>query len=625
QSPSIMSHSSIEMEPSHGSNGAGVKIQKSRSQMVLRKAVTLSFKDLSYEVTHKKKKMTLLRNINGSVAPGELVAVFGPSGSGKTTLLDILANRKETGHIEGTVLINGAPFDDDYKRLCSYVVQEDILLPTMTVRETLRFYADLKLPTSWTNREKSERVNSVLEQIGLTHRADMKIGGMLPGGIHIRGLSGGEKRRVTIGCSLVTSPSIMLLDEPTSGLDTTSAMAVMRTLVELTQDKNVTVICTIHQPRSEIYKLFTKVLVLTEGRLVYYGSEPVQHFIALGYPFPEQTNPADYILDAVTQIKESKLADDIGDRLAADYSNQVQLVINEFGVGADTVKTSRRYTTSSYNVGLFSQFVVLLRRTGLDFYRNPSNSIIRFIVAAFVGLLFGACFANLSMTPKGAQSRAAVLFYLVINMVLQPFASISLFISKRTLFNAERAAKLYHTLPYYLALMFFECLACVITAFILGTIAYWFSGLNPGVDNYFFCMAILVLAHFAGDFFILFISCMTIQVDSTFAIGAGVTTVYQLFAGFFVTINELPISFAWLRYINFIYYSFEAMMANEFEGTTINCGGPPGSCPTGEDILEIFGMRQARKGIDLAIVASFATAFFFIVYICLHFLHREKR
>ncbi|EFA81206.1 ABC transporter G family protein [Heterostelium album PN500] len=551
--------------------------------------------------------MQLLKNINGTVSPGELVAVFGPSGSGKTTLLDILANRKESGDITGTVLINGEPFDEEYKRLCSYVVQEDILLPTITVRETLRFYADLKLPSSWTNREKEERIQSVLEQIGLTHRADMKIGGMLPGGIHVRGLSGGEKRRVTIGCGLVTSPSIMLLDEPTSGLDTTSAMAVMKTLVELTQDKNVTVICTIHQPRSEIYRLFTKVLVLSEGRLVYYGSDPVNHFVDLGYPFPEQTNPADYILDAVTQIKENGRANEVGDRLADSYSAQVAEVNARLGADVGASRGPKKYS-SAYNNGLFTQFLVLWKRTGRDFLRNPSNSIIRFVVAAFVGLLFGACFANLSYTAKGMQSRAAVLFYLVINMVLQPFCSISLFISKRTLFNAERAARLYHTLPYYLAMMFFECLACIITAFILGTIAYWFADLNNGVDNYFFAMAILVLAHFAGDFFMLFISCLTIQVDSSFAIGAGVTTVYQLFAGFFVTIDSLPKSFGWLRYINFIYYSFQAMMANEFENTKMDCGLP--QCPTGKDFLEQFGMEDARKGIDLVIVSAFAIAFF---------------
>ncbi|EGG18935.1 ABC transporter G family protein [Cavenderia fasciculata] len=616
---------SIEMGATHidvdnnnnGSTSGGRGMVKSKSQMQLRRAVTLTFKELSYSVEVKKKKMQILNGISGTVSPGELVGVFGPSGSGKTTLLDILANRKESGAVQGSVLINGNPFDDEYKRLCSYVVQEDILLPTISVRETLRFYADLKLPTSWTNKEKEERITSVLDQIGLSHRADAKIGGILPGGIHVRGLSGGEKRRVTIGCALVTSPSIMLLDEPTSGLDSSSSMTVMKTLVELATQKNITIITTIHQPRSEIYKLFTKVLVLTEGRLVYYGSEPVSHFVALGYPFPEQTNPADYILDSVTQIKEAGRADEIGDklsRLRADCQHR------RIGVGAG----GKKEKISSYNVGLWTQFWVLWKRTGLDFLRNPANSIVRFVVAAFVGLLFGACFANLPMSESGVQSRAAVLFYLTINMVLQPFCSISLFISKRTLFNAERASKLYHTLPYYLALMFFECMACIITALILGTISYWFSGLNPNFGSYCFCMAILILAHFAGDFFILFISCLTIQIDPTFAIGAGVTTIYQLFAGFFVTINNLPVSFQWIHYLNFIYYAFEALMTNEFQDRALDC--PEGQiCPNGNDVLASFGFEGRFKGEDMAIVSAFAITFFVMVYYCLHHLHREKR
>ncbi|KAK5575853.1 hypothetical protein RB653_006987 [Dictyostelium firmibasis] len=598
---------------------------KSKSQLSLRRSLTITFKDLAYSVTVKKKKMQILKGVSGTVTPGELVAVFGPSGSGKTTLLDILANRKESGEITGTVLINGNEIDDDYKRLCSYVVQEDILLPTITVRETLRFYADLKLPKGWTPKEKQERIEQILEQIGLSHRADAKIGGVLPGGIVLRGLSGGEKRRVSIGCGLITSPSIVLLDEPTSGLDTTSAMAVMKTLVELTQQKNVTVICTIHQPRSEIFKLFTKIMVLAEGRLVYYGNKPVEHFTEIGFPFPDQTNPADYILDAVTTIKEEGRADEIADRLQSSYLDQANqessstLTESQYGI----TSLSGKRKINAYNNGLFTQFLVLWKRTGLDFIRNPSNCLVRFAVAVFVGLLFGACFSGLGMDEKGVQSRGAVLFYLVINMILQPFASISLFISKRTLFNAERASKLYHTLPYYLALMFFEILACIGTAFILGTITYWFADLNPGADKYFFAMAILTLAHLAGDFFMLIISCITVQVDTSFAVGAGVATIYQLFAGFFVPINALPKSFQWLHWCNFVYYSFEALMHNEFVGETVNCGLP--ACPNGRDVLENLGLNNRGKGINLIIVSSFAFAFFSMVFLCLHYFHREKR
>ncbi|KYQ91364.1 ABC transporter G family protein [Tieghemostelium lacteum] len=601
-------------------------IVKSKSQLTLRRNVTISFQNLCYSVDVKKKEpMQILKNISGTVNPGELVSVMGPSGSGKTTLLDILANRKEAGHITGTLLINGQEIDDDYKRLCSYIVQEDVLLPTMTVRETLRFYADLKLPSSWTNREKNERIDSVLDQIGLTHRADAKIGGMLPGGLHIRGLSGGEKRRTTLGCGLITSPSIILLDEPTSGLDSTAAMQVMKTLVTLTQEKNVTVICSIHQPRSEIFRLFTKSLVLADGRLVYYGSEAVQHFSALGYPFPDQTNPADYILDVVTQIRDTGKAHEISDKLSQEYQNQSLNEATQNGGDDQTALFQvKKKKISAFNNNMWVQFGVLMRRTGWDFVRNPANSLVRFAVAVLVGLLFGACFANLPMTATGVQARAGVLFYLAVNMVLQPFCSISLFISKRTLFNAERAARLYHSLPYYLAMMFYEIIACIVTAFTIGTIAYWFADLNPGADNYFFCMCILTLAHLAGDFFILFLSCLTVQIDTTFAVGAGITTIYQLWSSFFVHVDKLPQSFQWLHYINFLFYSFRALMANEFEGTTMDCGLPEG-CPTGVDILNSFGMEDTRKGIDLIIVSSFALGFFIMVYLCLHYLHREKR
>jgi ATP-binding cassette subfamily G (WHITE) protein 2 len=195
-------------------------------------------------------------------------------GAGKSTLMDILADRKSSGITKGTrisnfnidilgkILINQKPRDNTFKFISTYIPQEDSLIPTETVHETVRFHADLRLPETFPKSEKEERIDVVLVEMGLDHRSSSKVGGMLPGGIEIRGLSGGvfdylillitsqEKRRLSIACGLVSSPSLLFLDEPTSGLDATSAKQVMQMLRELTTlEKPVTVVCTIHQPR----------------------------------------------------------------------------------------------------------------------------------------------------------------------------------------------------------------------------------------------------------------------------------------------------------------------------------------------------------------------------------------
>ncbi|EFA83375.1 hypothetical protein PPL_04168 [Heterostelium album PN500] len=315
----------------------------------INRKVTITFKNVSFDLVKKKKQLNIIRDINGTVAPGELVGVFGPSGAGKTTLLDILAKRKTTGEVSGSILINGSTVSHGYKKICSYVTQEDNLLPTLTVQETLRFYADLRLPPTFSSQQKQERIKWVLEKIGLSQKANSKVGGPLPGGVVLRGLSGGEKRRVNIGCGLVTMPSIIILDEPTSGLDSSSAMLVMESLIGLTKIDHVTVVCSIHQPRSEIYHLFSKVLVLGKGRLVYYGSEPVKHFIDLGIPFPLETNPADYILDAVTKLTERGQINQIADSLGEGYTQQVDSYLKIYNESTPPGKENNIFNNTNHS------------------------------------------------------------------------------------------------------------------------------------------------------------------------------------------------------------------------------------------------------------------------------------
>lgn len=193
---------------------------------------------------------TLLHDVSADIARGTLTAIIGGSGSGKTTMLNTMAERITSGRliITGSTTFNGKQGIHSIRS--AYVMQQDVLLPTLTVRETLQYSADLRLPPPTTEEERKKVVEEVILELGLKECADTRIGN----NIH-KGCSGGEKRRTSIGVQLLSNPSVLFLDEPTTGLDATSAFQLVRTLKSLA-GKGRTVVTTIHQPRSEIWGLF---------------------------------------------------------------------------------------------------------------------------------------------------------------------------------------------------------------------------------------------------------------------------------------------------------------------------------------------------------------------------------
>lgn len=239
-------------------------------------------------------RLVVLEGVHGNIRPGEVLAIMGGSGAGKTTFLDILARKNKTGTVMGDIFINGKKMSDgDYKKIIGYVDQEDCLMDTLTVYEAILYSALLRLPTDMPLRAKKFRVQETMMELGISAIANRKIG--KEGN---RGISGGEKRRVSIACELVTSPSILFLDEPTSGLDSFNAYNVVESLVSLARYYQRTIITTIHQPRSNIYALFDQLILLAKGRLVYSGpaqKEALDHFAKLGFHCPLGFNTADYL------------------------------------------------------------------------------------------------------------------------------------------------------------------------------------------------------------------------------------------------------------------------------------------------------------------------------------------
>lgn len=263
---------------------------------------TLHFDKLSYVVNNK----TILTDITGSVTPGKVMAILGASGAGKSTFLDILAHKNKRGKVSGSLFVNGREMEDEklYKRVIGFVDQEDHLMSTLTVYETVLYSAILRLPREMSLEAKKFRTLETMNELGILSIKDSRIGESGK-----RSISGGEKRRVSIACELVTGPSILFLDEPTSGLDSFNAFNVVDSLVTLAREYNRTVVFTIHQPQSNIVSLFDRLLLLASGRMVYSGDfkRCQEHFEALGHPCPPGYNIADYLSASALSIVETHL------------------------------------------------------------------------------------------------------------------------------------------------------------------------------------------------------------------------------------------------------------------------------------------------------------------------------
>lgn len=263
------------------------------SRLIKTKDVGLSFdfEGLEFEPTPGKK---ILKGVSGCIQSGSMWAVMGGSGAGKSTFFNVLMGK--TRHTGGLIKVNGHPKDmAKYKKLIGFVPQDDIVLPELTVRENILHSARCRLPMSWNDKDIQAYVDALISCIGLSH-----VQHSLVGDANKPVVSGGQRKRVSIGMELAAAPMCIFLDEPTSGLDATSASSIMRLLKAITK-LGVTTITIIHQPREQIFHGFDNILLLGLGSEIYAGptSEAPVYFDSLGFKFPSRANPADVIMDII--------------------------------------------------------------------------------------------------------------------------------------------------------------------------------------------------------------------------------------------------------------------------------------------------------------------------------------
>ncbi|RXN08398.1 ATP-binding cassette sub-family G member 2-like protein [Labeo rohita] len=631
------------------------KVSTRMSSSSSKRGATVSFHNINYSVKMKsgficKRKVTkknILIELNGIMRPG-LNAILGATGSGKSSFLDVLAARKDPAGLSGEVLIDGAPQPPNFKCLSGYVVQDDVVMGTLTVRENLRFSAALRLPRSIRQREKDEKVEKLIQELGLSKVADSRVGTQL-----IRGVSGGERKRTNIGMELIIDPPVLFLDEPTTGLDASTANSVLMLLKRMANSGR-TIILSIHQPRYSIYRLFDSLTLLVGGRMVYHGpaQDALNYFSQIGYTCEPHNNPADFFLDVINgdstavalnktyeneELDQDQLSSSlkgIEDRLVEEYKNsasykETKSELERIVQGQD-YSTRPKSRTITYSTSFFHQFKWVLKRTFKNLMLNPQTSVAQIGVMIFLALVVGAVFFGVKENSSGIQNRMGALFFITTNQCFSAVSSAELFITERKLFVHEYISGYYRVSVYFLSKILSDILTLrTIPAIIFSCVAYWMIGLKATPAAFFIFLFSIILVSYTATSMTLAISA-----DQTVVAIANIFMTISfvfmmIFSGLLVNLPSVADWLNWLKYFSIPRYGLAALQINEFTSLNFcdkkNISGTFNDvCSTGEEYLSNQGIDHSTWGLwqNHLALGIMTLIFLIIAYLKLRFIRK---
>lgn len=608
--------------------------------------ITLKFEDVSYTIktrnnsrsfcfsSQPKVTRNILNNVTGSVRPGELMAMLGPSGSGKTTLLSALAGRLP-GKISGKITYNGQAFSSTMKRKTGFVTQDDVLYPHLTVLETLTYAALLKLPKNLTKQEKMEQAELIIMELGLTRCRNTIIGGIL-----LRGISGGERKRVSIGQEMVVNPSLLLVDEPTSGLDSTTAQRIVATLRWLARGGR-TVVTTIHQPSSRLYRMFDKVVVLSEGCPIYSGhsNQVMDYFGSIGYtPGFDFMNPADFLLDLANGVTPSDSRIDLQNNLYGrldynhDHDSTKQILIHSYkknlypvlkeeihqGLRDECQLTessvqSRTNSDKKWTNSWWLQFKVLLSR-GLKERKHESYSGLRIFQVMSISILCGLLWWH--SNPNHIQDQVGLLFFFSIFWGFFPlFNAIFVFPQERPMLTRESSSKMYRLSSYFFARTIGDLPMELVLPTIFVTISYWMGGLKPNLMTFLLTLSIILLNVLVAQGLGLALGAVLMDVKQGTTLSSVLMLVFLLASGYYI--QHIPTFINWLKYISFSHYCYKLLVGVQYEEDEIyECGLNLGYCRV-IDNPAIKNLGIDNLGSDAGLLVAMLVGYRVLAYVAL--------
>ncbi|KAI5859039.1 P-loop containing nucleoside triphosphate hydrolase protein [Tricharina praecox] len=574
--------------------------------------------------TKTKQPFKILDGITGGARPGEMVALMGPSGSGKTTLLNVLARRPAaaSASVEGELLIDGNEIGSDTLRsISTYVEQEDALIGSLTVRETIEFAARL----APTGAGRKERVTALIKAFGLEMQQDAMIGTPVK-----KGISGGQKRRVSVASQLITRPKILFLDEPTSGLDSTASFEVMSRIKKVAEAENMIVIVSIHQPSTATFALFSQLVLLSRGRVVYSGKtdEAVPYFAGQGFPVPNLTNPAEYYLD-VCNVDFDAEAGDV-DRLnrLIDAWNDTNKP-KEFRKGTNDMLAQSGVSHRSS----FHKTFVLLHRQWIKSYRDILAYWIRVAMYLGLALMMGTVWLRLDSEQRNIQVFTNAIFFSGAFMSFMAVAYIPAFIEDYSSFVKERNNGLYGPTSFLLSNFLIGIPFIFLNTLLFSIITVFLVNFRTDATSFFKYVMWLFLDLLAAESLVVLVSSVIPVFVIALAVTAFINGLWMSVGGFLVPQNVLNDFWYYTFYwINYQRYVFQAMMFNEFDGREYQCdraeSGEGWQCMyasplqgegkiAGQSVLKAMGYGKREEGMWIGILLAIIVGLRLLAWIAL--------
>ncbi|KAL7109041.1 hypothetical protein ACP275_06G151100 [Erythranthe tilingii] len=626
---------------------------------------------------------TILDEVSGEARDGEIMAVMGASGSGKSTLIDALANRMAKGSLKGTATLNGEAIESRLMKVISaYVMQDDLLFPMLTVEETLMFAAEFRLPRALSKSKKKLRVQALIDQLGLRNAAKTVIGDE-----GHRGVSGGERRRVSIGTDIIHDPILLFLDEPTSGLDSTSAFMVVKVLQRIARSGSV-VIMSIHQPSYRILGLLDQMIFLSRGKTVYSGppSNLPVFFSDFGHPIPDTDNRTEFALDLIRQLEgspggiksmaefnkswQSLKKGNLSNTLCASETNTTTTNLSlkeaisasisrgKLVSGATAAKNNSSPTAMvpSYANPPWVELAVLSRRSFTNSWRMPELFGVRVAAVMVTGFILATIFWRLDDSPKGIQERLGFFAFAMSTTFYTCADALPVFLQERYIFMRETAYNAYRRSSYLLAHALTSLPALLLLSLAFAAATFWAVGLD---GSFLFYFLIIFASFWAGSSFVTFLSGVVPHVMLGYIIVVAIIAYFLLFSGFFINRDRIPAYWIWFHYISLVKYPYEAVLQNEFEngakcfvrGVQIFDGTPLAAVPeamkvnllasmsgtlgvditssscvtTGADILRQQGVTDLSKWNCLWVTVGWGFFFRFLFYLAVLIGSKNKR
>ncbi|XP_060167889.1 ABC transporter G family member 1-like isoform X2 [Lycium barbarum] len=570
--------------------------------------VFLTWNDLWVTVsTSKNGSKNILEGVTGYARPSELLAVMGPSGSGKSTLLDALAGQLDfSTRQSGDILINGHKQKLSYGT-SAYVTQDETLIATLTVKEAVYYSAQLQLPDSMTKSEKIQIAEQTIKDMGLQDAMNTRIGGF-----GNKGISGGEKRRLSICIEILTRPKLLFLDEPTSGLDSAASYYVMSGISR--QRLGRTIITSIHQPSAEVFNLFHSLCILSSGRTVYFGPasaaiEDIEHGSAGRKPTEEVV---DFLINSYKSSEEY---------------HKVKIEVAEICQQGGEILEKRSHSNFT------TQSLVLTRRSSVNMFRDLGYYWMRSVSYVILALGLGYIYYNVDLSYRSIEERGLMVAFVVSFMTFMTVGGFPSFVEDMKVFQKENLNGHYGCCAFVIGNTFSSMPYLLLISLVPGAIAYFLTGFQNGFEHFIYFALVLFTGMMIVESLMMNVAAIVPNFLMGIVVGAGIQGLMILSGSFFQIPNELP-KILWkypLYYISFHRYAYQGMFKNEFEGLqfTDYVNGNNHTI-SGEHVLrDRWQVEMAySKWVDLAILVGtlilYRLVFFLIVKTNEKVVHARK-